>query len=405
MDLLLTSFGLGMQSFQAVTDNDRPVYSLFYRMPPLMLEERGTFRLDYSALFMFDRVIVDEQTYQRAIDPLPDIDPDHATDADDDPELAARLVALLRRSAAQYADVLQALKSSGRLVTKDFDSRFTAFADLWETATKLDLRNVPSWAEPLRASLMRWDEIQERMYDAVDKFWEPSGISGWMISSNSMLTRPHSATPYDYAHHILDPLKNWKRRLGREQRDEIKMLLRNYLAYVNFNLLLARDCEAAFMDWEDMQPFYDRKFELAGHREWPGVLEVQQSRKLFELLFPYFVPKSPRDLIRAIESKQVDELRRLIEQSVAGAVEFDQKFAVRTLKEVLKFEHKAIARRRICGWATMPLGLIPVVGSVVEKVAQEVLDRVWGNKPLAKYAWFYVINELDTSSKKLSVFG
>lgn len=387
MDVILTSFGAGMQSLASICSEPDTRFSLFYRMPPLMLEERGTFRLDYAGLFMFDRVIVDEKTYQQAIDPK--------LEEYEEEGLTKDAIKMLRQSVAEYSKFFQALESSGHLVTKDFDGIFSQAEEVWEQATDYDMGNITEWAKPLELSLEKWSKVEQHVIDGIEKFW---GHPERAMELLFVPYRPHALSTYDHADNILDTLKNWKRQQSEESRDYTREIVRDYLSYVNFNLILSFECEAAFLDWEDMQPFYDKKFTLAGRRKYPEAQKIQQSRKLFELLFPHFAPKNPKSLVRAIEDKRIEELRLLIQQSLEGSVEFDSNFAIRTLKEVLKLEHKAILRRRICGWATMPLGFIPVVGSGVEKAGQELLNVLWANRPLHKYRWFYLINELDESS-------
>jgi hypothetical protein len=356
-------------------------------MPPLMLEDRGTFRLDYSSLFLFDSVIVDEQTYENAIERDP---------ADFSGRgLTSAAIAMLQHSVEEYAGVLRALRSSGRLVTADFDGAFRRLRDLWTLVMDADMRSIGRWVEPLHQSVARWDAVAERVTKGIETLWLPTGVEAEQL--NVVPYRPHALTPGDRAHHFLHTARNWKKRQPSWEREEVRSVLRDYLAYVNFNLILARDSQAAFVDWEDMQPFYDRKFQAAEESDHPARKHVLQSRKLFEILFPHFVLKSPKRLMRALEDKRVGELRLLIQQSAEGSVEFDHAFAASVLREILKLEHRAIVRRKICGWATLPLGLIPAVGSGVEKLVEEIAERLWANRPLAKYSWFYLINELDKS--------
>lgn len=387
MDVVLTSFGTGVESGLGECGDTDMKFSIFYRMPPLMLEDKGTLRLDYAALFMFDRVIVDQGTYQQAIAP--------------ELEKCAwngfkrETVEMLQKSVAEYSEVLRALKSSGRLITKDFDAAFSEVRQIWKQATDHDMKRIPEWVTPLESSLKEWEKIGLQLTLGIEEFWSGSEVKPWEILF--MPYRPHALTAYDRADHYLNTLRNWKKKQTRQERHYARTVVREYLSYINFNMILSFHLNAALLDWQDMQPFYDKKFALADRTKPPEARMATQSRKLFELMFPQFVPKTPRRLVRALEDKRVEELRLLIHRSLEGSEDFDSDFAIRTLKEVLRLEHRAIARRRICGWATLPLGIIPLVGTAVQKTVQEAINALWGNRELREYRWYYLINEIDES--------
>ncbi|MFC1971213.1 hypothetical protein ACFLV0_04720 [Chloroflexota bacterium] len=67
------------------------------------------------------------------------------------------------------------------------------------------------------------------------------------------------------------------------------------------------------------------------------------------------------------------------------------------MRDVLRLEHKSILRRKITDWATLPLGIIPVLGTGIQKGADEIVNTLWSDRPLKKYSWFYVLNKLDAS--------
>jgi len=50
---------------------DRGQRSIFDRLPPLFINGyTGRFHIDYASLFMFERIIVDEKSFEKAINPL-----------------------------------------------------------------------------------------------------------------------------------------------------------------------------------------------------------------------------------------------------------------------------------------------------------------------------------------------
>ncbi len=382
MNVILTSFGIGM--------NKTSEYSPFYRMPPLLLEERTTsLQLDYAALFIFDRVIIDEYTYFKDIDPNLERFEHYPHD----------VVQKIQKAAEEYSAVLRLLEKSGRLVLKNFDRIFSKTKTYLSDTTEMDVasKNIAKWIKPLELSFKKWLELVSKLRFDRDEY---SNFKEGRTQDTSYLPRAellHSLGGQGISSQIyLEWLREWKKKLSPSMRDSVRRLLRDYLSYVNFNLLLSFELDCPFVDWIDFQPFYDYKFQNAfEHHTYAKIAD--HSKKLFDLLFPYFIPKSPKELISVIENRKLDKLRDLIKESVKKNIEFDNAFAVNTLKEVIKLEQKATLRRRISGWATLPLGFIPVVGTPVQKTTEETINSIWADKPLKEYSWFYLINDLDVS--------
>jgi hypothetical protein len=383
MDLILTSFGLGMK--------DGGDENAFYRLPPLIFHRAsGRLTLDNAGLLMFDRVVVDALSYERVLHPS----------VPDGPWITPEIKDQLRRATEEYSDFLKALEKSGRLIPKNFDRIISDNKQLLQQALQYDMKNITKWATPFQASLEKWHSLVDRLrlvgQQNRDK---PTDLE--VQEAEFSAAQAHSLASRFYPiHECVEALKNWKKKQPVSLRDMSRDFLRDYLSYVNINVMLSYEYESPFIDWEDMEPFYEMKFKTAGRHEQPGRSAMIQSRKLFEVVFPYFSPRSYKALARAINDKRVDELRNLVSDAVAGKVDFDSDFAIRTLKEVLKVERYANIRRKITGWATLPLGLIPVLGTGVQKGAEEGLNAVWSGRPLRKYNWFYFIDELSIKDTK-----
>lgn len=78
--------------------------------------------------------------------------------------------------------------------------------------------------------------------------------------------------------------------------------------------------------------------------------------------------------------------------------DFDPLECIQILKEILRLEKKAVFRRKITGWATLPLGFIPLIGTPLQKGVEELVDRLWADRPANEYNWYYLISDLDLSS-------
>lgn len=387
MDLVLTSFGLGMREHE----RSYP----FHRMPPLIMHETtGRFSLDYAGLLMFDRVIVDERGYERILD----------TRVSDEPWMTDDMKEKIHEATREYVDFLKSLEKAGRLLPRNFDDLLSQNRDVLEQALNYDMKNLTEWVDPLEVSLEKWNGIMERLRQGCRR---NSVRSDAIDEEESRFCR---MLAHDLGSHqlpipmYLESLKKWKKKQPSFLRERSREFLRDYLSYVNVNIILSYEHESPFIDWEDLQPFYDRKFRNAGRREQPAKGTIDQSRKLFEVMFPYFIPRDHKALARAIEDNRIEQLRELVSGAVAGKVEFDSEFAVRTLKDVLNVERFASLRRRVTGWATLPLGLVPVVGTGIQKAAEEGINAIWSGRPLRKYSWFYLINELDAGCAEVVAY-
>ena len=119
----------------------------------------------------------------------------------------------------------------------------------------------------------------------------------------------------------------------------------------------------------------------------------------FTIAFPELAIRDTRTLISILNDKRVHELRQLIDDAVAGKVQFDEKFAKSVLTELLHAERKVSKFRSILGYLTLPLGFIPVFGTPVQKVVEEAVGLSVEHKMKRKHQWFYMISDLVKSEE------
>jgi hypothetical protein len=207
----------------------------------------------------------------------------------------------------------------------------------------------------------------------------------------------HSGVVYDVG--VLEALQNWKEKQPPDVRGHARALLRDYLFYVNLNLVLSARLNAAVLDWKDFQPFYEAKISTGRTNRHGDQAVVDQSRKLFEILFPFSLNFDGKKLLKAFEDKRVESLRAMVRDAASGKVSFDSEFAIRTLHNVLQVEAEAVFRRKITGWVTLPLGFLPGIGTPVQKAAEELINRMWAEKVKKPLGWFYLISEMAVNDR------
>lgn len=368
--------------------------SPFHRMPPLCLNQcSGQFHIDYAALFLFDRVIVDEVSYNEVLDP----------NFSEIHYLSEEVMGAIKKGALEYATVLKSLEKEGRLTTKNFDELHAMTRPLIDKALESDLKTIPYWTKPIKESIGQWTKVINGIREA---------RMPMMKEQRSYILEAEEMTISDILHNIsgtiyrggnlVDGMKKWKKKLSPTLRKKCRELLSDYLAYINFNLLLGVECGAAFTDWQDMQPLYAAKFKAAkeakaSSQDDYGGKVLAQGRQLFNFMFPYFLPKSPKELLKALNDKRVVKLREFVTQSLERGVELDSAMCTTVLRDVLRIQSRSILRRKITGWSTLPLGVIPVIGTGIQKGVAEIIDSLWADRSLEKYSWFYLLNELDVS--------
>lgn len=373
MDLMLTSFGFGMKKHVEG--------SPFLQMPPLLMDETtGFFVIDFCSFLMFDRVLLDKASY----DWIQNYD--YSTD-----HMRHDWLPRLQKAQKDYGQLLYHLKDRERLVLTDFQSTLESCGSVLEEAVSYDMKNLQEWAAPLEESTEAWSRQWRTAIDAANSgFAKDDQDQQKAISILVHETCHRRGIPYFH----IDALKKWKKRQPSDLRKHTREYLREYITYINANIIISRELAVPFIDWEDMHPFYRKKFRISGQQQQTERETVQQARKLFEVMFPYFVPTDLKAIVRAVEDKRIADLRELVAAAVRGDVAFDAEFAANTFREVLKLEHRALLRRKIVGWATLPLGFVPEVGTGLQKAVELGINTVWSNEVKKEIPWFYLMNDL-----------
>jgi hypothetical protein len=409
MKLMLTSFGTNTIASGAISVPGAFDDNLFLRMPPAIVNLEGEeyFAPDYAALMLCDEVTMDVASYLRLQNnPHP----------------------LYQR----VARVVEALEHEGFVRLVDYSSLLRANQPLLDKMLEHDLAMVESWYKPLWKSLMLWYGFAHSIVARDPKvsvapargippvIYDTGEISGFEFED----LRSRSQEPIDYElSEIFKRISNftlpgllpsfmhdtsgWLNALKTSlwpsafTDEDLLPLMRDrlteYLSYVNGNIVLSNVLGMGFHDWADYSPFYDHKFLSVGRENMNHGKQVDAAHQLFQISFPELSITSPSALLKVIRDKRVVELRHLVDEAAMGRVQFDHKFAKRTLWEVLGRERRASRRRTIVAYLAQPLNLIPSIGTVlgtalqlgVSEGASTVIDR----KLKDGYQWFYLLSE------------
>lgn len=359
---------------------------MFYRMPPASLSRTGShFLPDYAALLLADRIVLDSFTYELLISRPP-------------------------RPYGRVADAIRILHGEGFVRLENFDGILAQHLHFLDSLVERDLNEVESWIPILHESLSEWRRFvahfQGPLRNTVEQLAAGAPTSEHFENSPDALAHRASFEVELSLSQILHVFGNavagatlhMQALSSPHGRSALRSLLRKYLEYVNANLLLSREIGAAFHDWSDFRPFYRDKFRRVARQSAPAEAEIEATRQLFTVSFPELALWSPRQLVKALRDKRIGELRGLVEAASRREIIFDREFALRVTREVLGVERSIARIRNYVSYVTLPIEFIPVIGTPLQKVAEEAISQPLARRLREPYSWFYMISELTGTS-------
>lgn len=367
MKIMVTSFG-----FSGPPPEEGEA-TPFHKMPPLNIRYSDRPLIpDFSSLLLARKLIMDEESFDW---------------------LQSRGHGAYRKVAEAY----QQLKIDGFVELVSFDTLISKYGRLHDAMMKADLESIDRWLAPLRQSTSMWRDF---MKGAGSQFGRPIHTDIDMA--------PEVQRVYASGLHSVNQLVNvasgfaeiLDAAIGAGDTDAqdsalnaLKEILGSYLSYVNANLVLAFGLEAGFHDWADFDPFYQVK--LGGPRN--EFEKGQELRKLFEISLPELRIRDASDFMRAVTDPRIEELRTLVDDAVRGEVEFDEAFAKAVLLEAFRREVDIAKMKRITSYATLPVGMIPWVGTPLQKIAEEAVGLSLEKRTRRGFGWFYLLSEVSTN--------
>ncbi len=366
MELLITSFGLSHKLPKLTPDRND-----FYGMPPGSISYlMNNFMLDYSVLLLCEKIILDTGTYER---------------------LTAKLH---NRLYDDIAEVTNALYDEGFIHLEDFRSLIAPNTVNLDEVLKNDLRKLEKWIRPLQESTKAWKAFMKE----VGSYPIDGGITFFSTNATSFFMHKYDIGEELEIHEKAEvALRSPLMRLRKTYRDSLKQVLAEYLACVNTNLALADALDVGFYDWADFEPFYRAKSLSDVQLANPAQRKLEEVRRLFDVSFPELRINNAKGLIKILKDKRIRELRELIDSAVRGEVVFDKEYANRILFDVINIEQRLSRIRNIVSYATLPIGLLPIVGAIAPKIVEEVAGKLVETKLKKGYQWFYLINQFGNN--------
>lgn len=365
MKLLLSSFGLNTSLFGGY----------FSRMPAVSMASVGTcFVPDYPVILLFDKVVIDEKTFE----------------------------ALENFNNKQYfkevGHLIEALNDAGRLEIHDFEKIISPYQSQIDKSIEYDLSDIGEWREEFERSVSIWHKFANMAkYALMEKYSKGVKLTDEEEILLNVFEMGYWGRCSFFTHDrtIGYFLKNWRNKMDLEVRYNIQKILGEYLRYTATNLLLSDKLEATLHDWSDFEPLYRKKLNISLKTKNEKENEMSQIRKLFEVICPDFEPKNPSTFVKSLDDPRIESLRDLVQDAVAGKISFDEKYANEILREVLKVEKKISFKRKIVGWATLPVHFIPWAGTPMQKISEELISKSLEIKARKGKEWFYLISDIS----------
>jgi hypothetical protein len=261
-----------------------------------------SFSPEYSVLLLSDRIILDLTTF------------DHLQFQDHHPAYAP------------IAETMRVLQAEGFLEVVDYIDILERNRQLLNVMVANDLEFLDSWVEVLEQSLLIWRRFTRSALrllgtDNSSPHVEPRMQRGYRDIDETRLHQTLEMYAATVAHGYSLPaslkmaLIRSRDAVDTELGTELRTALTSYLWYVNSNLILSNNLEAAFHDWGDFRPFYHKKFLAIGRQDLPGEKLADASRQLFEVSFPHLAIRGPAHLLKILRHKRVNELRTLVQEA------------------------------------------------------------------------------------------
>jgi len=300
MKVLISSFGLSMKWPWGE--------KYFHRMPPVCLDYQYgfSFRPDYPIYLLFDEFIIDSKT----IEALKENDS-------------------YRKSFNELKEFFKAIEDSGRLKVVDFEEAIKPYSEVIEDSVNYDLGQIDKWVNEFEESSIRWKDFTKLAYDTIKNIegeieLPSEGRYGLQFYETKSKKKKHLSKeekfllyffkaqaiiyPVDFHFNVVDVIRNWNNKSIYTDSDIYKKreLVAEYLRYTFSNLCLSDIFDAALHDWNDIEPFYQKKLRLSSRPESKGIDDSIQAKKLLKVMFPVFEPESPSKFVKVLNDKRIN---------------------------------------------------------------------------------------------------
>ena len=376
--LILTSFGANLPC--------TPEHLLEQNVYPIAIRTEDGFDLDCSCLLLFEKFILDKNAY----DFLSNDKRQHLK------LMKYSIDFLLDKGLITINDFRETTKDSIPELERRTDELLEV-PEFWlDTAKKHWAIYKKELPEVTRRIMSKGVEIN------IDHEFLHFGVYCLLLKSKGHIS-------ISEAQHIQQILERKKQKLSAGEKDLLKEITRPILMYVLFNNLLSAKLDCPFVDWADLDLFYQK----VNNPTWADISSsssthsgefVKESKHLFEVLIPELKPSSVKDVYKFITKKKaVTSFKEMLRDSLGNGNPIDARLINEVKNQAIR-ELIADGRRnrnlsffgKIGGAITEIL--VPGIGLVntaIELGAEKILE----NKT-KKYEWLYTLINIKYENEK-----
>ena len=383
MDALSTAFGRDYR-FPRLEPEESPE---FYGMPVgQVLASNSHLIPDVAPYILNDTVIMDAGFYKR----------------------------LARHPSETYTEIAKFYKSAiraGRLRLVDFEGVLSANRATLDQMLSIDLEDIEPWVPRILESMEIWQTIIGKSTELERLILNNSNTDNYPAYFRSFGHSIRYSVPFLLRHarsiawsaylefDLIKALQYKSHRNTKEKRTILSEMISQRLAYVNSNILLSRHFGASLYDWDDISPFYKRKFAQIG-QDAPDLDEDQtQLQTLFSLLFPTKILTDYDAFFEAAASDRVSELKELCRSAARGEIAFDHAFAASVWEEQLKWSSEKLALSRRISWWTSPLNFVPNVNPALPFIGQKLAEKADSLINEEPHPWLFAFSSIFENPK------
>lgn len=320
---------------------------------PIGIETTAGIDLDYSAILIADKFILDKSAYEH--------------------------VEMFKNAFLKpMYHSLSVLKGEGLLEIQDYGALTGCYKNAIDKKTNALLEEVGPWLSTAR---QQWAILKPQL-QAFHKDFGSKGNEMKNVAHYGILNylQNHGATEDNREFERLHQLFESRRKtLTVTETEDVREILRPLVSHVLLNDLLRTKLAQPLLDWDDAQGFYDRLHlaswdDVAGN--FPGVGVATQAKLLFEVVVPELRPKTIEEVVRFIRKGDgVKSLREEMWASLRLGQTMDREWMLALLSAATKSNLVAEKRGRIIKWAGRVAGFFVPGGETLAEGVKEVVSK------------------------------
>lgn len=339
---------------------------------PISQQVRNGLDLDYTALLLGKKFIIDKTAYNRI------------TEGD-------------RSFLHPMGNTLLKLNQNELLKIIDMGAIISRNNEKIMNKVDLLLENPLMWIDDLRS---QWRIVKLEFQQFQNNFGSSSmyqqnighfGVENWLgeigeSDNNELRTK------------IINILESKRKKLSKQEIDCLRGTLKFIIAQVLCTDLLRYEIGVPFLNWDDAQPYYDRLYAT----RWDNIEQesaiVRQARILFNFIIPELKPNNIDEVIRFVsDNKAVESMRSELFDRVEKGEDVSKKWFTEYINQAFKHELVTQNRVRKFRWLGSIAGLLLPGASLFQETLIEAgsyaAEHEIEKADNTSFHWYYALQK------------